>query len=62
MKRVKIAIVGLRFGRNLLYSEILQGPGAEWIELAAVCDRDPSRLDPVAEKCGVRATREPARA
>lgn len=58
MKRVKIAIVGLRFGRNLLYSEILQGPGAEWLELAAVCDRDPSRLDPVAAKCGVRATRE----
>jgi predicted dehydrogenase len=52
MKRIPIAIVGLNFGRHIL-EEIVNGPGADHVQLAAVCDIDPAKAQACAEKYGV---------
>jgi predicted dehydrogenase len=58
MKRVTLGVVGLRFGANLLRSEMARGPGAEWLQPVAVCDQDPRRLEAAAKEFGLPATAE----
>ncbi len=54
MDRKKIAVVGLGFGQYMAEHHLLRGPGAEYFELTAVCDRDPARLATAAASLGVR--------
>lgn len=44
MKKLRLGVVGLHFGRVLIEEEIVAGPGAEFFELAAVCDQRESIL------------------
>ena len=39
MKRYRMAVVGLHFGKWLIDNEIIKGYAAPYFELAAVCDR-----------------------
>ena len=55
MGKLRIAVVGLHFGRHIAESEIAKGPGAPFFELAAVCDLDRARADELAGKLGVPA-------
>ncbi len=52
--KLKIAIVGLRFGSYLI-ERLLTGDGQEFFEIAAVCDLDRQRADATAAKLGVPA-------
>ncbi|MFN8442335.1 MAG: Gfo/Idh/MocA family oxidoreductase [Caldilineaceae bacterium] len=52
--RLRIAIVGLRFGSYLI-ERMLTGDGKEFFEIAAVCDLDRQRADGMAGKLGVPA-------
>ena len=52
--KVRIAIVGLRFGRSMI-NQIREKANAERFELAAVCDLDCARAQEVAAELGVRA-------
>jgi predicted dehydrogenase len=44
MERVKIALVGLNFGRHIAAELLNSKPASELFELAALCDADPKRL------------------
>lgn len=55
MKKYKIAIVGLNFGRWIVESFTKPGSASDHFELAAVCDIDPERARAIAEKSGVEA-------
>ena len=52
MSRVKIAIVGLNFGRHIL-EQLQTEPAKSCIELAAVCDMDRKKAEEAAAKYGV---------
>ncbi len=54
MSRLRIAVVGLNFGRHIV-KEIVEGPAREEFELAAVCDLDRAKAEGVAAACGCRA-------
>jgi predicted dehydrogenase len=53
MKRIKIGIVGLNFGRWII-EELLRHPGCALFEIAGVCDFDPARAADMAAKTGAR--------
>lgn len=53
--RLRVAVVGLGFGRWLIEHELLAGPGARACQLVGVCDLDPDLADSVAARFGVRA-------
>lgn len=55
MKKIKIGMVGLNFGKLIIDEHIITGPGAKYFELAAVCQRNRSRCDQVAAEYGVKA-------
>ena len=40
MKRYRMAVVGLHFGKWLIDNEIIKGYAAPYLELAAVCDQN----------------------
>ena len=40
MKRYRMAVVGLHFGKWLIDNEIIKGYAAPYFELAAVCDQN----------------------
>ncbi|MFV0412162.1 MAG: Gfo/Idh/MocA family protein [Oscillospiraceae bacterium] len=50
MKKFKLAVVGLHFGKWLVENEILKGSGEPYFELAAVCDVD----EPLAKACAAK--------
>lgn len=52
--KLKIAIVGLRFGSYLI-ERMLTGDGQQFFEIVAVCDLDSQRADAMAAKLGVPA-------
>jgi predicted dehydrogenase len=52
--RVRIAIVGLNFGRHIV-GDLTHGPGQKHVELAAVCDLDAARAAEIAGSSGVPA-------
>ena len=54
MKRIRIGVVGLRFGRQIV-EQIVTGSAGEWLELAAVCDSDAAKAQEIAEQQGVNA-------
>ena len=54
MNRLKIGIVGLNFGRYIV-GQLTDGPGREWLELAAVCDMDQAKARAHAEQHRVKA-------
>ena len=54
MSKIKIGIVGLNFGKHII-KEIVEGPGREWLELAAVCDIEQAKAREHAQKHGVKA-------
>lgn len=57
MSRIRIAIVGVNFGRHIVAHLSDPNKAAHGlIELAAVCDRDAARANTVARTAGVRAT------
>ena len=55
MKKIKIGIVGLNFGKAIAEQQIITGPGSEYFELAAVCDIDTEKCRELADKYRVRA-------
>ena len=57
MKKVRIAIVGLNFGRYIL-DQICTGPGRDHLELAGVCDLDAAKVRQYAAQTGTRAYRD----
>ncbi len=52
--KLKIAILGLNFGRNMIH-DILHGEASIFFELAAVCDLEREKADLEAAKLGVKA-------
>jgi len=54
MEKVRIAIVGLNFGRYIL-DQLVTGPGREHLELAGVCDLDAAKVRQYAAQTGARA-------
>lgn len=54
MKKLKIGVVGLRFGQYMIDNEILTGPGSAYFELAAICDIDASKLQAKVVEYGVK--------
>ena len=55
MKKIKIGIVGLNFGKAIIEHQILTGPGSEYFELAAVCDIDAEKCKKMADEYSVNA-------
>ncbi|MBI4928392.1 MAG: Gfo/Idh/MocA family oxidoreductase [Anaerolineae bacterium] len=53
-KRLKLGLVGLNFGSWIIENEITQGPGSEFVELAAVCDINTEKSASWARKLGVK--------
>ncbi len=58
MKRTKIAAVGLGFGKWMVEQHLAAGTGAEYFELAAVCDLQRERAVAVAQQFHVKAHRD----
>ena len=55
MEKIKIVIVGMSFGQWLMETELINGPGKEYIEVVGVCDIDRDKAGKAAEKYGVKA-------
>ncbi|MDF2649471.1 MAG: Oxidoreductase family protein NAD-binding Rossmann fold [Paenibacillus sp.] len=55
MSRIKIAVVGLNFGRHILEHQLSADKGKQYFEIAAVCDIDAEKSHKYAEKYGVKA-------
>lgn len=53
--RIKICIVGLRFGRGMTKRDIYEGKGGKFLEITAVCDLDRERADEYAAEIGAKA-------
>ncbi len=54
-ERIKIGVVGLNFGKYIIEKQLLEGPGTEFFELAAVCDVNREKADAAAIRYGVKA-------
>ncbi|WP_168442535.1 Gfo/Idh/MocA family protein [Pontiella desulfatans] len=55
MKKIKVGVVGLHYGRQIIDHQILTGAGSSFFELTAVCQRNPEACDAVAAEYGVKA-------
>lgn len=55
MERINIVVVGLHFGRCMLESNMIDGPGAAYIKVTGVCDLNAPLAAELAQKYGVRA-------
>ncbi|OGV59363.1 MAG: hypothetical protein A2X45_22050 [Lentisphaerae bacterium GWF2_50_93] len=53
-KRIKLALVGLNFGRHIIENQLLDGPGGKYVELAGICDLDAAKAKSFGEKYGVK--------
>jgi predicted dehydrogenase len=53
-ERVKIAVVGLHFGRHIARNELATGPGAPFFKLAALCDMDEPKLTEMTKEMGIK--------
>ena len=49
MKKIKIVIVGMSFGQWLMETELIDGPGKEYIEVVGVCDIDRAKAGKAAK-------------
>ncbi|AQQ70957.1 Oxidoreductase family protein, NAD-binding Rossmann fold [Limihaloglobus sulfuriphilus] len=54
MKRIKIAIVGLHYGKHIIETQILSGKASDFFELTAVCSLEKDDVSEVAVRYGVR--------
>jgi len=52
--RIKLALVGLNFGRHIIESQLIDGPGSKYIELVGICDLDAAKAKSFGEKYSVR--------
>lgn len=52
--RIKLALVGLNFGRYIVEQELLAGKGKEFIELCGICDFDRQKAAGLSARHGVR--------
>ena len=55
MEKLKIGIVGLNFGREIIARELITGPAQPYFELAAVCDLVVGKADQAAKQYCVKA-------
>lgn len=55
---VKLGVVGLHFGQAVIDTMLLQGAGAPFFRVAAVCDLDEARLATAVQKTGATGYRE----
>lgn len=55
MERLRMGVVGLRFGRHMVRDQIVGGNGAKWFELAACVDLQQELADELAAEYGVDA-------
>jgi len=53
-RRIRLALVGLNFGRHIAEHELLDGHGAPHVELAGICDLDHGKAAALAARYGVR--------
>ena len=53
--KIKMVLVGLRFGRSIVEGQLLEGPGKEYIELAGVYDMDEQKCMEVSEQNKLKA-------
>jgi predicted dehydrogenase len=53
MRKLRVGVIGLRFGQHVIETEIVHGPGQRFVELASVCDLNRDRREVVASKYGV---------
>ncbi|OGV36470.1 MAG: hypothetical protein A2X48_00125 [Lentisphaerae bacterium GWF2_49_21] len=53
-KRIKLALVGLNFGKHIIESQLLDGPGSKYIELVGICDLDAAKAKTFGGKYAVR--------
>ena len=49
MSKIKIAIVGLNFGKHII-EDIVNGSAGQYMELAAVCDLDEEKAKAFSDK------------
>lgn len=54
MKRVRIAVVGLNFGKAIV-RQLSEGPAREWFDLVALADLDLAKAQTMAEPLGAKA-------
>lgn len=57
MTRIPIALVGLNFGRHQVDS-MLTGAASKHVRLTTLCDRMHSRLEPLVQRTGLRASQD----
>ena len=55
MSRIKIGMVGLNWGREIIQNHLLRGPASQWFELAAICSKESETARACGETFGVRA-------
>jgi predicted dehydrogenase len=55
MKKIKVGMVGLNFGKKIIDTYITKGTAEPYFELAAVCQRNKEGCDVIAEEYGVKA-------
>lgn len=55
MSRLKMAVVGLHFGKTLIQREIIEGYGKEYFELVGVCDLNEALRASAAQQYGCSA-------
>lgn len=55
LSRLRVAVIGIRFGQWLIEHELLEGEGASVCELVGVCDLDEALAGEVAARYDVRA-------
>lgn len=53
-KPVKIAIVGLNFGRHIMRRDLIEGAGRKWVEVVGVSDFNPELRAGVAAQFGLK--------
>lgn len=56
--KIPIAIVGLRFGRQIINKQLLHGAGAPYFEVAGICDLDADRAALVSAESGAKCHRD----
>ncbi|QQE11083.1 Gfo/Idh/MocA family oxidoreductase [Planctomycetota bacterium] len=52
--KIQMAIVGLRFGQHIVENQVLNGPGAPFINLRGVCDLDRTKSSTLAKKYNLK--------
>lgn len=54
LPRIPIAIVGLRFGKQILTRQLLSGPGSAYFDVVGICDMDRKRAAEISAALGLK--------